>query len=160
MAEKQKKNGTTLVEVLVAAGILGVVLVGAGAYRYGATLEVRKADIQTTAARVGMTMLETWRTTGGDATYAPEADLSSTDVAVTKLTKGGGPTPPAGYTAMGEYRLNTDLVQYYATLSSKAGVADVTPKALNVRIGWRRDRGTGNLAATDKVLSLTMYMND
>lgn len=145
---------------MLAAVIVIIALVGAMAYRYYATLDARKADIQLTAARNAMMILESWRGKGGDDTFNATS-LASTGLTIASVGSGG----PAGGLAnvVSRYTLtNSDGVVYYVTLSTAP--ADIsTPKALNVQIGWRQDRsgaGWTNATKARDPLGLTTYVSD
>lgn len=75
MTFKHSKSagGFTFTEIMGVILVLTVAVLGASAYRYHATLDTRKADLQTTAARVGSLLLETWRGTSNPNTFDPVA---------------------------------------------------------------------------------------
>jgi Tfp pilus assembly protein PilV len=161
MTKGNKRPGLTLVEVMVAAAILMVALVGAMAYRYYAALDARKADIMMTASRNAIMLLESWQGSGGSDTFDATA-MSSTGLVIadSSFTL---PAAPTGFTALashGKVSITTDNVVYYAVLSSQPTVAGVTPKALNVQMGWRLDRQAGSLSSGDRVLGFTTYMSN
>jgi Tfp pilus assembly protein PilV len=165
MAQKtNRRSGLTLVEMMLAAAILMVALVGSMAYRYYATLDARKADIQMTAARIGITLLEGLIAAGGP-TKTPLYDPTANFPAAQYATKGikvetatfTVPDVPDGtWTSFGTYQITSGGVVYYARLSTKS----IPPTEVNVKIGWRADRQAGALASTDKVMGLTRYMSE
>jgi Tfp pilus assembly protein PilV len=163
MAQKtNRRSGLTLVEMMLAAAILMVALVGSMAYRYYATLDARKADIQMTASRNAMMILESWRGAGGSDTFNVTTLQSSPSLLIADSSF-TNPAVPTGFTALashGTVSIHTDNVWYYVVLSTKPVVSGVTPKALNVQIGWRLDRTAGSLASTDKVIGFTTYIAD
>jgi len=55
------RRGMTLVETLVAITILLIALIGTSTFRYNAALDGRKADAQTTAARIALMFCESWK---------------------------------------------------------------------------------------------------
>jgi prepilin-type N-terminal cleavage/methylation domain-containing protein len=63
--------GTTLVEVIIAMAILGIAAVGALGYQYYANMQARVAHAQITATRIGLLLLEDWKSTGGSGEYDP-----------------------------------------------------------------------------------------
>jgi prepilin-type N-terminal cleavage/methylation domain-containing protein len=77
MSQSKHRKGLTIVEVMVAITVLAVAALGASAYRYYSTLDVRRADMRTTAARLGLLLCESWRGAGGDTSYDPTAHLGS-----------------------------------------------------------------------------------
>jgi hypothetical protein len=168
MARVNKRSGLTLVEVVLAAAILMVALVGGMAYRYYATLDARKADIMMTASRNAMMLLESWRGAGGgdlgtgNGQFDPTS-LTSTGFTITSTGAGPGVPPSSGFINPGNYKITTDNVVYYVTLSIQPTVAGVTPKALNVRICWRMDRsGSGwqDAAKARDPIGFTTYMSN
>jgi Tfp pilus assembly protein PilV len=54
-------GGFTFTEVMGAIVVLTVAVLGTSAYRFHATVDVRKADLKTTGARIGCLLSETWR---------------------------------------------------------------------------------------------------
>jgi len=114
MAIKRPKkfaSAATLVEVMAAIIILTVAVLGAAAYRYFATLDVRKADVQITAARLASMLLDSWRGSGGHSGY------SNYD-----LVEGSDPLDPNDYDT--DYDYDTyDPTDYDYDTNEPAGVA-------------------------------------
>ncbi len=134
--------GLTLVEVMVAIVVMAIAALGASAFRYHAALGVRKADLQTDAARTALLLCETWRGASGPDTFNP-TQLATTNpaLAIEAITISGGPAAPTDFTLLGNYKITVDSVDYYyAVLSWK----DVSPglRALNVIVAWDQ-RGSG-----------------
>jgi len=81
MTRKTKKRrfrrGFTLVEIPYAILILLIAIIGTSKYRYYTTLDVKKADMQTTATRIGLLFCENWRGVKGSLTYDPTVCLGS-----------------------------------------------------------------------------------
>ena len=134
--------GLTLVEVMVAIVVLAISVLGASAFRYHAALGIRKADLQTDAARTALLLCESWRGASGPNTFNP-TQLATTNpaLAIEAVTISGGPAAPTDFTLLGNYKITVDSVDYYyAVLSWK----DVSPglRALNVIVAWDQ-RGSG-----------------
>ena len=154
------RRGVSLIGTMVAVTILLIALIGTSTFRYAAALDGRRAGTQTTAARVALTLCESWRGVKGDQVYDPTAHLSS-DLEITNSSE--GPDKPEDFILLGNYVVVLDYIEsvnYNVTLSWK----DVQPglRALNVVVAWAsRDQGaltkqdTG--AATDKSFGLTVY---
>ena len=151
------RRGVSLVGTMIAVVILLVALIGTSSFRYYAALDARKADAQTTAARIALMLCESWRGIRGDETYDPTAHLGS-DM---DITASGGPGKPEDFTLLGSYTVvlddaDPDSVNYYTTLSYK----DVQPglRALNVVVAWaQRAAGQDGTANVDKSFRLTIY---
>lgn len=113
-----------------AIAILSIAVLGASAYRYGATLDTRKADVYIAATRVGHLLSESWRGLQGSETYDPATLLG----AGLTITPSQGPAAPEGFTPLGSYGITLDNVAYNATLSWK----DVSSglRALHVALTW------------------------
>ena len=142
-----------LLETVISIVVLIIVIIGTSTYRYYAAMEVRRSDVQVTAARVGLLLFEGWRGTNGSDTYDPTVYLGS-DLAITQST---GHQIPGDFVLLAGYRVRLDDVDYYAALSWK----DVQPglRALNVVVSWpQRGQTTYTVADTDKLFSLTGYV--
>lgn len=157
---KNKNTGLTLIEVMVAALVIVVAVLGAMAFRYVTALDAKKADIQISAARVGLLLLEGWKAQKGDDTYNPASEFTSGIVIVSTST--GGPAAPSDFTLLtssgdGYFQIKDNDMYFYATLCYK----DVTdePRRLNAIVGWLpgASSGTGSDAAQN--IKLTAYVN-
>jgi hypothetical protein len=152
------RRGVSLVSTMVAVVILLIALIGTSSFRYCAALDGRKANAQTTAARIALTLCESWRGINGDVSFnpiqlcGPDLDIDLLDVNLDK---------PADFNLLGSYRVvlepdDTYNINYYAALSWK----DIQPglRALNVVVGWaQRDLGGNGIQDVDKTFRLTIY---
>jgi hypothetical protein len=154
------RRGVTLIGTMVAVVILLIALIGTSSFRYYAALDGRRANTQTTAARIALTLCESWQGVKGDQNYDPIA-LLSPDLKITQSST--GPAKPGDFTLLGSYVvvLNyVDRVNYNVTLSWKDVQTGL--RALNVVVTWasrdQRVGGTKVAAATpDKSFALTVY---
>lgn len=149
--------GFTFTEVMGAIAVLTVAILGTSAYRYHATVDVRKADLKTTGARIGCLLCETWRGSPDPNTFNPASHLGS-DLTILTLTSYGGPGTPTGHTELGTYGITIDGEEYRATLFWR----DVAPglRALSVAIVWdwdRQNQSFNNLPPS-KSFRLTTYV--
>lgn len=155
------RRGVSLISTMVAVVILLIALIGTSSFRYCAALDGRRAGTQTTAARVALTLCESWRGVKGDQTYDPVSQLSS-DLKI--AASGTGPDNPGDFNLLGKYVVVLDYIKsvnYNATLSWK----DVQPglRALNVVVTWAsrdlsvKSKGVSTVAAPDKSFVLTIY---
>lgn len=150
---KKQKRGVTLVEVMVAALIIAIVVIGVMSYLYTSAMHARKADIRVTAGRLGQLLLEAWKTNGVDiTTFNPTAadfNLSLPDSFSTNTVGLGG----TGI-ELGRYDITLDGVNYYVTLLYSAG----SPQMLSACVAWNRDDyQAGTLGSNPQSVWLTGY---
>jgi type II secretory pathway pseudopilin PulG len=148
----RSRRAFTLVDIMVAITILLVALIGTSSFRYYTTLDARKATARTTAARIGLTLCESWQGIGGTQTYNPATHFGS---ALT-ITASTGPAKPEDFTLLGSYTIIVNGANYYITLSWK----DVSTglRALNIVVAWaQRTQGVSSLSDADKSFKLTTY---
>jgi Tfp pilus assembly protein PilV len=155
------RRGVSLVGTMIAVAILLIALIGTSTFRYAAALDGRRADAHTTAARIALTLCESWRGVRGASTYNPTVLLGSG----LQIAVGEGPVKPEDFTLLGSYTIkfvdDAGVNDYRATLSWK----DVQPglRALNVIVAWasreNADASTTKTsgATTDKSFGLTVY---
>jgi hypothetical protein len=146
---------------MVAVAILLIALIGTSTFRYAAALDGRRADAHTTAARIALTLGESWRGVWGDLTYDPATHLDTG----LQVAAGEGPLKPEDFTLLGSYTVQfgdgAGVNVYMATLSWK----DIQPglRALNVVVAWasREQADDGKqlnpVDAADKSFGLTVY---
>jgi len=156
-AKRNRRRGVSLVGTLVAVVILLIALIGTSSFRYYAALDGRRADAQTTAARIALMLCESWGGLNGDETYNPVTHLSS-DLGITA----GSSTvaaKPSDFNLLGAYTVLFDddrgVNKYMATLSWK----DLQPglRALNVNVAWAQREQVVSDSGVDRSFSLTMY---
>jgi len=149
------RRGVSLVSTLVAVVILLIALIGTSSFRYCAALDARRADAQTSAARIALMLCESWSGVNGALTYNPVVQLDD-DLVVTQSTI--APTKPSDFTLLGTYKVvlkDFHGVNHYATLSWK----DVQPglRALNVIVAWaQRGAAANGVENVDKSFKLTV----
>ena len=138
MTTKRRKSsgGFTFTEIMGTILVLTVAVLGASAYRYHATLDTRRADLQTTTARVGSLLLETWRGTSDPNTFDPVAHFGS-EMTIESMTIQEGPATPTGFGALGTYRIIVEGVDYRAGLFWRD--VSVGLRALTVIVVWEWD---------------------
>ena len=140
------RRGFTLLELIIAAVIVGILSVGALGYEYHAMRNVRHAEVQVMASQVGKTILDVWKGLRGVNYYDP-ATLLGTKLAISSSAI--GPTPGADsdgglFTTLGRYQVVSDAVTFYVTCSYKEPSV-LNPKTLNVAVAWRKGFQAGNL---------------
>ena len=156
MTVKRPKSaaGFTLIETIISIVVLMIIVLGTSAFRLTAALGARKADLRIAATRTALLLYESWRGVKGAETYDPIANYGS-ELAIEASDE--GPEVPAGFTALGSYRIIVDGVSYYTTLSWK----DTSPglRALNVVMAWQqRGSEAEGFEGVDKSFKLTTYV--
>jgi len=159
MTTKRDKSacGFTFTEVMVAIVILTVAVLGTSAYRYHATLDVRKANMKTTGARIGCLLCETWHGASDPNAFGPVSHFG-TELTITSLTSSEGPGAPSGHTELGTYEITVNDTDYCATLFWKDVSAGL--RALSVIIVWEWDPQVHSLSShpISKSFRLTTYV--
>ncbi|MHC4559194.1 MAG: type IV pilus modification PilV family protein [Planctomycetota bacterium] len=147
------RPGISLIEAMNAILILSIAAIGASGYRYFATLDAQKAEMQITAARIGHLLSESWRALQGAETYDPAAHLDSG----LTIAKSDGPDAPEGFTSLGSYTVVLNDAAYYMTLSWKDVSTDL--RALNIVLIWMQtNQGQNEINEAGKSFELTTYV--
>jgi hypothetical protein len=120
----------SLIEVMTAVALALTGVVGASGYRYFAAVNAQEAVGRRTAARLALTICESWRGLDDTAAYDPAASLSP------QLTLASAATcaEPSGFTKLGGYKIILNDITYYVTCSWSEPYASL--RALNVRVDW------------------------
>jgi len=142
MILRAKRNclgrGFSLIEVVIAAVILTVMVLGTAGYRYYAVLDLKRATMQATAARVSQLLGESWRGVKGSGSFAPVAQFGSA-MSIAEVT--AGPPMPEDFTLLGKYKVIANDFGCYTTLSWKDDSSGL--RILNVATAWPRRGGEG-----------------
>lgn len=144
--------GESFIEVMVAAAVLCIVVLGAAGYRWHTALDARKADLHTNAARTALLLSESWAGVSDPNTFDPLAAFASV-LTIEPILK-EGPPPAPGFTMLGRYRINIEGVQYKARLTYNEMPPDLSARIVNVR--WNRS-GSGK---TTNGYKLSRYVTD
>lgn len=155
---RKSSGGFTFTEVMGAILILTIAVLGASAYRYHATLDTRKADLQTTAARMASLLCETWRAAEDPNTFDPVAYFG-TELAIESMALNEGPVKPTNFGALGTYRIVVEGVDYRTALFWKDVYSGL--RALNVIVVWDWDpykHPLGPSKYATQSFSLTTYV--
>ena len=150
LRRRQRRNGFSLLDVIIASTVLLIAIAGTSAYRYHSALDQRKAAMQITAARAAQMLCESWRGVQGAATYNPTA-YTWADMTI---STGTGPTVPSGFTSLNSYALSSNNFNYNATLSWQNVSSGL--RALNVQIAWPTS-GTGAANNSYTITGYTLY---
>ncbi len=153
-----KSRGVTLVEVMAATLIIVVAVLGTSGYRYYSSLDAKRADMQSTAARIALALCENWRGRGmqRSTTYDPVSHLGS-ELDIKAVST--GPQYPAGFTGAGHYEVVVANVRYAVALAWRDEASGL--RALNVTVAWaqRQIDPDGGPETMDKAFRLTTYVS-
>jgi len=139
----------TLIEVMVASLAVFVILVGVMNFQFYCALDARKADVQVTASRLGLALLESWRAAGGRVLPFYNPALEFDEPPLTNFVTVADPGLPGLATTFQVYRIAVDGVMYFTKLSyADVDINPGTPRrlrTLNVSVAWSRDWGATTL---------------
>ncbi len=129
-----RSKGTSLIEVIVAMGILAIAVTGALIHRYYATLNTKEAVAHITSARISTLLCESWGGVKGSDTYEPVSHLGS-ELQISPVTGIGEPEHFGDFTPLGIYEISLDESKYYIALAWKDIVVGL--RALNVVVAHK-----------------------
>jgi len=120
---------------MVSLLILVIGVLGTSAFRYSAALNVRQADLRTTAARIAQMLCESWRGTSDPNTFDPTV-LTSAELASALEIESDYTSyeVPADFTLLRACRITVNGVDYHAVLLWKD--VGVGLRALNIVVAW------------------------
>lgn len=153
------RRGFTLVEVMISILIVMILVTGAMGYQYASTRDVKVSEVQASAARIGMLLLESWKGQQGDTSFDPVDTFNSE---MTIQTSTIGPDVPDGsigapLVKLGSYEIILKNVHYYVTLSYD-GASTSEPMILNATVTWRRDYGQGELEGGELFVRYSTFL--
>lgn len=153
------RRGFTLTEVMISILIVMVLVTGAMGYQFASTRDVKVSEVQASAARIGLLLLESWKGQQGDPLFNPVAVFDSE---MTIQTSAVGPDVPdnsigAPLVKLGSYEIILKNVHYYVTLSYDNESAS-EPMLLNAAITWRRDYGQGDLTGDELFVRYSTFL--
>jgi prepilin-type N-terminal cleavage/methylation domain-containing protein len=150
-----KRRGFTLIEVSVSLLLVATIVLALMNVRYFAHKHAVRADVYTTASRLSLLLLESWRSTTTPADYNPVTDFDVTGETVIS-TSGTGPPVPGGFTQLGSYHMVLEGSHYYATLAYINETSD-DPAKLYVCIGWKNRYTAGDVSTDGEYYTLASY---
>lgn len=163
MGRKKQNRGVTLIEVMIATLAVLVIVIGVMNFQYYCAMDAYEADVRVKAGRLGLILLEGWKTAQGDVLdYDPADQFGLPPLDDFTPINDPGLLPlsiPFKY-----YRIGIDGVMYFVTLSydevdDEPSTSRVLRK-LNVAIAWNRDYGSNTLVfELRRFISLTKYTN-
>ena len=153
-------KGLTLIEVMVTMLVALIIAVGVMGYMYATALQAHLADVRATAARLGLLLLEGWKTQGGNIlTYDPKNDfLDNTSIPFNEFVEiSTNPADPPGlantYTC---FRIKIDYIQYFVKMSYQDSANG--QRELNVAVAWDRKSGDNTLDySQSRLISQTKF---
>ena len=98
----QRADGLSLAELMVATSVILVAVLATTGYRYYASMDTRKAEVQINAARLTQSILECWKGAGGRPDFDPETKLGSM-LLISACSD--GPATPVGFNQLGSYNI-------------------------------------------------------
>jgi type II secretory pathway pseudopilin PulG len=146
-------GGFTLIEATITMAVVTAIVTASLGARYYAVQQARRGDAYNGAGRVGLLLLEGWRSTTTPAGYDPVAQFTSK---ITISTSATGPATPSGFTKLGSYHVLLDNVHYYATLAYINATA-TAPTKLHVCVGWKPHFEAGDMSSSGQYVRLTTY---
>lgn len=150
-------GGFTFSEVMAAILVLTIAVLGTSAYRYHATVDVRKADQKTTGARTANLLCETWRGSADPNAFDPVSHFGS-ELTIASVALNEAPPVPTGCATLGAYKITIDDIDYPVVLFWR----DISPglRALSVIIVWEWNPQGQSLSdlVLSKSFKLTTYI--
>ncbi len=149
---RTRTRGVSLVEVMVSIILMTAIILVAIGTRYLAGRQARRGDAYGAAGKLGLMLLEAWRSTGTPAAYDPITAFAGQ---MTIATSASGPAAPTGFTTLGNYHVVLDNVNYHATLAYDEPAEQ--PAVLHVSVAFKQNYQAGTFATGDNVVRLTTY---
>ncbi len=122
------KSAYTLIEVVITIAVLAIVSLGAISYQFHAVQQAKVGNTKMAAARIGLLLLENWKSLGGSDAYDP----AKLNLGIIKLT-----------TENNKYLATVDDIPFYLSLLSRdidtSVTTGVTLRELSVFVQWRSD---------------------
>lgn len=148
----------TVLEVVISILIIMVLVNGVLGYQYFSTRDVRLSEVQASASRLGLLLLESWKGSGGIGTFDPLAEFSSE---LTMETLAEGPDVPedegAVFVKLGSYGVQMENTYFFITLS-KAEATEQEPAILSAVIAWKKDYSSGELDGTESAVRFSSFV--
>jgi len=144
-------SGLTFIEIMIASVVLIIAVIGTSAYRYNASLNIRRAKLQTTASRTAVLLCESWHGCSEPNSFDPLASFGSQ---LTIATLSDELSPPSGFMLHNAYKITIEGIDYYAVLSWKDIYSGL--RALNVVVRWN-ERGNSS-GQVNKAFKVTTYI--
>lgn len=138
--------GFTLIEVMITLIVALVVAIGVITYMYATAVNARLADEKANATRLGLLLLEGWKTQLGDIIdYNPKTDFDDETLIPFQefADLGSSENPPGLSDFFKYYRIKLDGTQYFVKMSYHDDADN--QRELNVSVAWDRNSRDGTL---------------
>ena len=140
-----RQSGFSLLELIIAIIILGIVAVGSLHYHFYAAQQIRTTKAEQTAMRTAQLLLEDWKSNGGDSNYNPqelEMGFTSFDTDAYMVTIDDLPM----------------TVKLFCSDVDTDTVSSVTLRKIQALVRWRSDYGMGTVTLDDPMYVMTTYV--
>jgi prepilin-type N-terminal cleavage/methylation domain-containing protein len=148
MSFYKRRNGFSIIEVMLAVSLTCIIALGTLGYQYLTVKHGRATDAQFMASRIAQLLLEDWKGESGDTDYNPES------------LRLGFDAPDTG--EYGSYIIVLGNIPFYIDMESQDvdsdAAAGVTLRQIAVTVKWRHDYTRGAIRATDPMLTFTTYV--
>ena len=146
-ARKHYDKGLTFVEVMITLLVVLIIAIGVMSYMYATAAHAHLADVRATASRLGLLLLEGWKTQAGDILlYDPQIDFDiNTLIPFNEFASIPNPSDdmPELENVFKYYRIRIDYMQYFVKVSYQYSANG--QQELNVAIAWDRNSGDNTL---------------
>lgn len=148
----------TVLEVVISILIIMVLVNGVLGYQYFSTRDVRLSEVQASAARLGLLLLESWKGSGGDGGFDSVLQFG-TELDIEAVADGPAvpEDPEAAFVKTGSYGVQFETTYFFVTLS-KAEATEQKPPILNAVVAWRPDYTPGELNGTESAVRFSSFM--
>jgi Tfp pilus assembly protein PilV len=148
MSFNARRNGFSIVEVMLAVSLTCAIALGTLGYQYFTVKHGRATDAQFMASRIAQLLIEDWKSESGDADYDPES------------LRLGFAAPESG--EFGSYCITLGNIPFFIYLQNSDvetdAAAGITLRQIAVTVKWRNDYARGAIRDSDPMLTFTTYV--
>ena len=156
--QRIRQRGFSLTEIMISILIVMVLVTGAMGYQYNSTRDVKISEVQATASRIAMLLLEGWKGQQGDTAFDPVAVFGD-EMAIQTASSPGAPDKSSGVplTILNSYEVVLQGVYYFVTLSYEEPSAS-EPMLLNATVAWRGDYTQDKLEGDERFVRYSTFL--
>lgn len=158
---RHRKNGLTLIEVMVSLLVILIIAIGAMSYMYASAVHAKEADVRATAARIGLLLMEGWKGNGVDVTLFNPADTAQgfNKLPLSDFSDPGMlPSLPGLTNTLHNYRIEAYNIKYFVKMTySNYALSDTMPRSLSICVAWNRDYRSATLGANPNTVVISDY---